>query len=725
MQTEMEQKSLSCLPEIWGGIECTINRVGDKYRDQLVSSGHYNRPQDIKLFGDLGIKKLRYPVLWEKHQPEQDMTIDWSYSELQLNRIRENGMQPIVGLLHHGSGPVYTDLADNGFAEKFAAYAGEVAKKFPWVEYYTPVNEPLTTARFSGLYGFWYPHGKSEKVFHQTLLNELKATVLAMQAIRAVNPHAKLVQTEDLTYIHSTTKLAYQARHENKRRWLTSDLLCGMVDRKHYFWKYFTKRGVKEDDLIFFLENKCPPDILGYNYYVTSERWLDENKSLYSPATYGGNKRHSYADTEAVRQGKSKGLKLLLEEAWERYKLPLAVTECHISCTREEQLRWFRENYLACCDARAAGVDVKAITAWSLLGAYDWNSLLTREADSYEPGIFDVSDGRARPTALAKMISSIASGKGYESPLMELPGWWHYTVHPGEEVFANIRTDLSPLLIIGKTGTLGKALEKSCQLRSIYYVSLGRQDIDILDEESIRQAVEKYKPWAIVNATGFVKVDEAEDKQKECYDVNALAPSLIARVAKLYGLQLISFSTDLVFNGAKASPYHEDDLVLPLNVYGETKAKGEGLILAANENALLIRTSAFFGPWDKYNFVYSVLEALKTGEQIDMVDDVVISPTYVPDLCNAALDLLIDEEKGIWHVSNSGTTTWAAFGGIIASKAGYRSKKLIKKQLISKPLAEMSWKAKRPLYSVLESGKGIKLPDLDHALDRYFEHLDF
>jgi len=82
------------------------------------------------------------------------------------------------------------------------------------------------------------------------------------------------------------------------------------------------------------------------------------------------------------------------------------------------------------------------------------------------------------------------------------------------------------------------------------------------------------------------------------------------------------------------------------------------------------------------------------------------------------MDLLIDEEKGIWHVSNTGNTSWAAFGSIIAAKAGYNSEKLI-----ARPLAEMSWKAKRPLYSVLESGKGIKLPNLDHALDRYFENL--
>ncbi|RYY20118.1 MAG: NAD-dependent epimerase/dehydratase family protein [Chitinophagaceae bacterium] len=716
---EMEQKFSSCLPEIWGGIECTINRVEDKYRDQLESSGHYERPGDIESFGKLGLRKLRYPVLWEKHQPTEDTKIDWTWTGQQLNNIRENGMDPIVGLVHHGSGPRFTDLTDKNFPDKLAAYATKVAEQFPWINYYTPVNEPLTTARFSGLYGFWYPHGRNDAIFHRTLLNELKGTVLAMVAIRKINPNAQLVQTEDLSFVHSTAKLGYQARYENKRRWLTNDILCGMVDRKHFFWKYFTARGVPEADLEFFLENKCPPDIIGYNYYVTSERYLDENRSLYSPATYGGNKKHRYADTEAVRKGKSKGLKILLQEAWDRYKLPMAVTECHLNCTREEQLRWFRENYIACSELKKSGVDIRGITAWALLGAYDWNSLLTKHNNHYEAGIFDVSDGRPRPTALAKMLKTFAGGGTYDAPLMKLPGWWHQQTETSlYSSIQKVSASVQPLLIIGKTGTLGRAFERVCELRSIPYVSLGRFDIDILDESSIIAAFEKYKPWAMVNATGFVRVDDAEEMTQECYNINAVAPSLLAKVSKIYGLQMISFSSDLVFNGNKNTPYREDDSVLPLNVYGESKARGEELILAENEKSLVIRTSAFFGPWDKYNFVYSVLDALKTGGQINMVDDVIVSPTYIPDLCNAAMDLLIDEEKGIWHISNTGTTTWAAFGDIIAAKAGYNSEKLI-----AKPLAEMSWKAKRPLYSVLESGKGIKLPGLDHALDRYFENL--
>ena len=146
----------------------------------------------------------------------------------------------------------FTDLLDKDFPVKLAAYAAQVAAKFPWVTYYTPVNEPLTTARFSGLYGFWYPHHTNEKSFVEMLLNQVKAIVLAMQAIRKINPEAQLVQTEDLSKIHSTTLLQYQAHFENERRWLTYDLLCGKMNRQHFFWDYFIQWVFLKQLSVFF-----------------------------------------------------------------------------------------------------------------------------------------------------------------------------------------------------------------------------------------------------------------------------------------------------------------------------------------------------------------------------------------------------------------------------------------------------------------------------------------
>src|SRR5688500_1259991 len=243
-------------PEVWGGIECTINRVNNAYFDQLQYANLYENPQ-IDAIINLGIRKLRFPILWERHQPEQDQDPDFTWTATQLQQLRDNGIEPIAGLVHHGSGPAYTSLLDDSFPEMLAAYAKRVAEEFPWINLYTPVNEPLTTARFSGLYGLWYPHASDDRSFLKMLINELKGTVLAKQEIRRINPAAKLVQTEDLGKTFSTPLLKYQADFVNERRWLTYDLLYGNVTRKHKLWIYFLYYIMPQSDLIFFLDNSC------------------------------------------------------------------------------------------------------------------------------------------------------------------------------------------------------------------------------------------------------------------------------------------------------------------------------------------------------------------------------------------------------------------------------------------------------------------------------------
>jgi dTDP-4-dehydrorhamnose reductase len=699
-------------PELWGGIECTINRVADRFRDQLVDTGHYTREGDIEKIAGLGIRKLRYPILWEFHQPERRSIIDWSWTENKLNEIREKGIEPIAGLLHHGSGPAFTDLAVPLFPYVFAEYAAKVASKFPWLQYYTPVNEPLTTARFSGLYGFWYPHGKSDLSFLTILLNEVKAIVLAMQEIRKINPDAKLVQTEDLAKIHSSPELEYQAHFENHRRWLTWDLLCGKVDKDHSLWNYFIDAGINEKELNWFLENTCPPDIIGCNYYVTSERWLDDNLDPYPKFTHGSNGRHVYADTEAVRYEKQEGLEMLLTETWERYNIPVAITECHLGCTREEQMRWLLECWQACKTSIEKGIDIKGITAWSLLGAFDWNSLLTRSEKHYETGVFDVSDPTfLRPTAIAKLVTSLSAGMEDMHPLLQEKGWWNK-----ERKNQPVMKKTAPVMLIGKNGTLATAFRRILVMRGIPYVALGREDIDITSQKSIEEMVAKYKPWAVINTAGYVKVDEAETNREECFLLNSLAPQLLSAVCSKHGIRLMTYSSDLVFDGNKQSPYVEMDSVKSLNVYGESKVKGEKAVQKICADALIIRTSSFFGPWDQYNFVYHVMNSLENQCTMSVANNIMISPTYVPDLVNRSLDLFIDEEKGIWHICNDGKLTWYDLAAMVADRM-----KTNTKNLVATPAEEMNWKAKRPLYSVLESERGGKLPSVDNALERYFQ----
>ena len=192
-----------------------------------------------------------------------------------------------------------------------------------------------------------------------------------MRAVRRVRPDARLVQTEDLGKTYGTPALRYQVDFENERRWLSFDLLSGRVDRAHPMWSYLRWAEVPEGEVGWFLDNPCPPDLFGINHYVTSERFLDTRLGRYPPHTHGGNGRHDYADVEAVRVGSVEGPGGVLREAWRRYGRPLAVTEAHLACTREEQMRWLLEVWRAAGAVRAEGADIRAVTVWSLLGAYD------------------------------------------------------------------------------------------------------------------------------------------------------------------------------------------------------------------------------------------------------------------------------------------------------------------------------------------------------------------
>ena len=720
--------------ELWGGVECTVNRVGDRFQDQFACNGHRERPGDLDRFAQLGIRKLRYPVLWETTAPDGGDTADWRFADERLARLKELDIDPIVGLVHHGSGPRHTSLVDPAFPEGLADFARAVAERYPWVSHYTPVNEPLTTARFSGLYGHWYPHGKDERTFTQALLTQCRATARAMQAIRQVNPHAKLVQTEDMGRTWSTPRLSYQARFENERRWVSFDLLCGRVAPGHRMWRHFRRRGIPEDDLLWFLENPCPPDVLGINHYLTSERFLDERLERYPEHTHGGNGRHTYADVEAVRvlgDGLA-GPKALLREAWDRYHLPVAVTEAHLGCTREEQMRWLWEVWQGAKALRDEGVDLRAVTAWSLLGAYDWNSLLTCFEGCYEPGVFDLRGPSARPTALAALASELARGQEPTHPVLAGPGWWRrparleyppVSVHArgkGTAVISDRRKtgkpEARPLLITGGSGTLGQAFARLCDLRGLAYRLLSRRELDVADGRSVERVLKEIEPWAVVNAAGYVAVNAAEQEPYLCFRENTKGAATLAAACARHAARLLTFSSVMVFDGTKREPYVESDATRPLNVYGRSKAEAELRVRAFLPSALIVRTGAFFGPWDEENFVTCGLRALAQGLPVHEPGNGLITPVYVPDLVHASLDLLIDGESGIWHLANGGPVTRAELVHQAAHRAGFDTA-----GMSDWSMEAMDLGAPRPAYSVLGSERGLLLPPLDDALARYID----
>src|SRR5215208_3505483 len=194
--------------ELWAGVECTVNRVGDKYSDQLERSGHALRSRDLERLAALGLRRLRYPILWERTAPDSLDNLDWSWADERMSTLRRLGLAPIAGLLHHGSGPRYTNLLDPEFPDGLALYARAVAERYPHIDAYTPINEPLTTARFSALYGLWYPHRRDDRAFVAALLTQTVAIAAAMAAIRARVPDAQLVQTEDAGSVRSTPEVA-------------------------------------------------------------------------------------------------------------------------------------------------------------------------------------------------------------------------------------------------------------------------------------------------------------------------------------------------------------------------------------------------------------------------------------------------------------------------------------------------------------------------------------
>lgn len=409
--------------QLWGGVECTVNRVQDTYFDQVELSGHARRrAADLERFRILGLQTLRTAVLWEHHVDD----LCWASTDAVFAEMKRLEQQPIVGLLHHGSGPPGTSLLDPEFPEKLAAYALRVARRYPDVMDYTPVNEPQTTGRFACLYRHWYPHEQSMRSYLRALLNQVRGVVLAMQAIRTVQPAARLVHTEDGGRTFATPQLEDFRLEREHRRWLGLDLLCGMVTRDHALFTFLRDNAIREDEILWFSENPCPPSVVGLNYYVTSDRFLDHRLELHPGRAGGDTGDEPLVDVEAVRvlpEG-IQGAGAMLREAWDRYRLPVAITEAHLGCTPVEQTRWLAEVWREAEAARADGVDVRAVTVWALLGSFNWCHLCTEDSGSYEPGVFDVRGGEPEPTLLADLVFRLLRGLRIPGESSEL-GWWH------------------------------------------------------------------------------------------------------------------------------------------------------------------------------------------------------------------------------------------------------------------------------------------------------------
>jgi dTDP-4-dehydrorhamnose reductase len=244
---------------------------------------------------------------------------------------------------------------------------------------------------------------------------------------------------------------------------------------------------------------------------------------------------------------------------------------------------------------------------------------------------------------------------------------------------------------------------------------VGRDHLDITDPMCIDDVLRRWHPSAVINAAGYGRVDEAEREPEACRRANVMGARNLAAACRWRELPLMTFSSDLVFDGRAGRAYVEDDAPAPLNVYGATKADAERHVLELWPRALVIRTSALFGPWDTRNFLACLFEPSMRTSRSWLRADTIVPPTYVPDLVHAALDLLIDDEYGLWHLSNQGAVSWFE----LARSAAQQRRSGV--ELIVPVESSHIWPALRPAYSVLSSQRARLLRPLDEALAQYLD----
>jgi dTDP-4-dehydrorhamnose reductase len=688
--------------ELWAGAECTVNRVGETYFDQLARTGAFARLEDIDRLADLGVRALRFPVLWERVAPNGLASADFSWVDARLARLRRVNIRPIVGLLHHGSGPRETDLCAPNFVDRFAEFASTVARRYPWVEEYTPINEPLTTARFSALYGYWYPHHRDTASFLRALLNQVEATSAAMRAVRAVNPVARLIQTEDAGFTRATPELSHQARYENHRRWLSYDLMFGRVDDSHPLRGHLEQHGIELERLLALEALPSPPDVVGLNYYLTSDRFLDHRVQHYPRSTWGGNGRDRYADVEAVRvlgEGARSHVQILAE-AWQRYGTPLALTEVHLGCSREQQLRWFSRAWRDAEAARRAGVDVTAVTLWSLFGAFDWSSLVTREDGHYEAGAYDVRAEEPRETALLGVASQLARGLVPENQLALSQGWWetparwlHFPNGGRRPERSRSERDVASVLVIG-TGSLSRSVFRICNERGMPVLTHGTR----LTSDSLSWLADA-RPWAVVLAVSRV------DARGAAAFLSMLSP-LVER------LPVLAFSSDRVFDGT-SGPYLESDRTTDTE-QGRSWCEWEAALARAGPRSLVIRGGPLLDPGAEDDPLSRALTRLELGLPVRFPNEELITPSYAPHLIDAALDLLVDGQQGLWHLASPSACSPLELTRAIAERAA------ISARTLGPGVASVEGLARGGRGSrALSSLRGMPMPDLHRVIAEY------
>jgi dTDP-4-dehydrorhamnose reductase len=249
------------------------------------------------------------------------------------------------------------------------------------------------------------------------------------------------------------------------------------------------------------------------------------------------------------------------------------------------------------------------------------------------------------------------------------------------------------LLLTGRNGQVGAEPQRILQPA----LATDHAALDLADADAIRRVVREVKPDVIVNAAAYTAVDQAESEPELAMRVNGAAPGVLAEEAKRRGALLVHYSTDYVFDGAKRSPYAEDDAPHPLGVYGRSKLEGEARIRACGGRYLIVRTAWVYGRGS--NFVRAILKQAEKGAPLRVVNDQLGAPTWAADIATVTAGLLGQRSEGTFHVSAAGVASWYEVALEILRLARLAA------QVRPVSTAEYGAKAPRPRYSVLDNSK--------------------
>jgi dTDP-4-dehydrorhamnose reductase len=276
------------------------------------------------------------------------------------------------------------------------------------------------------------------------------------------------------------------------------------------------------------------------------------------------------------------------------------------------------------------------------------------------------------------------------------------------------------IAVIGSEGQIAHSLRSLGRSRGLCVFSAGRPEADLTRPQTVGEFLDRVEPDVVVNAAAYTAVDKAESNSENAFLVNATGAGEVARLCSQINRPLVHISTDFVFDGSSRTPYVETDAVLPLSVYGASKAAGEIAVRRALVQNVIIRTAWVYGAHGG-NFVKTMLRLGAERSELSVVDDQHGSPTSAIDLADAILTiaprLVANPEPSVWgtyHLTGANETTWHGFAAEIFNQAGVRGASVPRLKAIT--TAEYPTPARRPAYSVLDNTKfvstfGFGLPD--------------